>query len=285
MNTLRLFQAPQPGRLKLSEGIEDFVSYLVVERNCPNTTIRAYRNDLLQLAEFLGDKPASTVTIADLRAWLESMDLAPSTIGRKLATARSYFRFGVREGWADKNTARELDMPRRDKILPRVLTEEQVTTILDCVESKRDRAILEVLYAGGLRVSELVGLDVDDIGESHIRVFGKGGVERICPIGRKAVESLHTYVDERGDQPGPLFLNRFGNRLSDRAVRIMIDKYASTNPHAFRHSYATHLIDHGADIRDVQDLLGHRSITSTQIYTHVSPVRKIIVYNKCHPRA
>ena len=206
MNTLRVFQAPQPGRQTISEGIEDFFSYLTIERNCPDTTIRAYRNDLEQLAEFLGYKPASTVTIADLRAWLESMDHAPSTIGRKLATARSYFRFGIREGWANTNPARELDMPRHDKILPRILTEEQVTTILHCVESKRDRAILEVLYAG-------------------------------------------------------------------------------INPHAFRHSYATHLIDHGANVRDVQELLGHRSITSTQIYTHVSPVRKQAVYNKCHPRA
>ncbi len=285
MNTLRLFQAPQPGRLKLSEGIEDFVSYLVVERNCPDTTIRAYRNDLLQLAEFLGDKPAATVTISDLRAWLENMNHAPSTIGRKLATARSYFRFGIREGWANTNPARELDMPRRDKLLPRVLTEEEVTTILDHITSKRDRAILEVLYAGGLRVSELVGLDIDDVGDGYIRLFGKGGVERICPIGGKAIESLHAYINERGTASGPLFLNCHGKRLSDRAVRILLKKYASINPHALRHSYATHLIDHGADVRDVQELLGHKSITSTQIYTHVSPVRKQGVYNKCHPRA
>ena len=285
MNTLRVFQAPQPGRQTINEGIDDFISYLIVERNCPDTTIRAYRNDLEQLAKFLGDKPAATVTIADLRAWLESMDLAPSTIGRKLATARSYFRFGIREGWTNVNPARELDIPRRDKILPRILTEEQVGTILDRVESQRDRAILEVLYAGGLRVSELVGLDVDDVGESHVKVFGKGGVERICPIGRKAIESLNEYFDERGDHPGPLFLNRFGNRLSDRAVRILLEKYVGINPHTLRHSYATHLIDHGADVRDVQELLGHRSITSTQIYTHVSPVRKQAVYNKCHPRA
>ena len=220
MNTLRIFQAPQPERT-ISEGIEDFVSHLIVERNCPNTTIRAYRNDLLQLAEFLSDKPPSTVTIADLRAWLESMNYAPSTMGRKLGTARSFFRFGMREGWANKNPARELDLPRRDKILPRILTEEQVSTILDSVDSKRDRAILEVLYAGGLRVSELVGLDINDVGKSHVKVFGKGGRERICPIGRKAVAALQTYIVERGDQTGPLFLNCQGNRLSDRAVRIL----------------------------------------------------------------
>ena len=176
-------------------------------------------------------------------------------------------------------------MPRRDRMLPRVLTEEQVSTILNGVESKRDRAILEVLYAGGLRVSELVGLDLSDIGDAYVKVFGKGGRERICPIGRKAVDAIRAYIAERGKEPGALFLNCHGNRLSDRAVRILLDKYAGVNPHALRHSYATHLIDHGADVRDVQELLGHRSITSTQIYTHVSPVRKQTVYDRCHPRA
>ncbi|MBN2296937.1 MAG: site-specific integrase, partial [Pirellulales bacterium] len=153
------------------------------ERNCPDTTIRAYRNDLIQLAEFLNDKPISSVTIGDLRGWLESMrDYAASTIGRKLATARSFFRFGIREGWVEKNPARELDIPRRDRVLPTVLTEEQIESIINLVDSKRDRAILEVLYSSGARVSELVGLNLEDLGESFIKVFGKGGVERICPI-------------------------------------------------------------------------------------------------------
>ena len=284
---LQVYHAPQPGQLKLSEGIEDFISYLVVERNCPDTTIRAYRKDLEQLAEFLGDKPAAHVTISDLRAWLDHMhgNYAASTIGRKLATARSYFRFGIREGWADTNPARELDIPRRDKVLPRVLTEDEVEGLLDRVKSRRDRAILEVLYAGGLRVSELVGLDLSDVRESHVIVFGKGGVERICPIGQKAVDALQAYLDERGKEPGALFLNCHGNRLSARAVGILLEKLGDATPHTLRHSYATHLIDHGADIRDVQELLGHKSITSTQIYTHVSPVRKQAVYEKCHPRA
>ena len=176
-------------------------------------------------------------------------------------------------------------MPRRDKVLPRVLSEDEIDGLIDQVTSKRDRAILEVLYAGGLRVSELVGLDLDDIGNAHVRVFGKGGRERICPIGRKAIAALNAYIDERGEAPGAIFLNCHGGRLSDRAVRILLEKCGGVNPHALRHSYATHLIDHGADVRDVQELLGHKSITSTQIYTHVSPARKQAVYKKCHPRA
>lgn len=237
--------------------------------------------------EFLGDKPAASVSIVDLRAWLENMhgNYAPSTIGRKLATTRSYFRFGIREGWADKNPARELDMPRRDRVLPRVLTEDEIDALLDRVISRRDKAILEVLYASGARVSELVGLDLEDVGEAQVRVFGKGGWERICPIGRKAVASLGSYLEERGKEPGALFLNCHGDRLSDRAVRILLEKLSDATPHTLRHSYATHLIDHGADVRDVQEMLGHKSITSTQIYTHVSPVRKQAVYRKCHPWA
>ena len=195
MTALHVVYAPQPGQLTISQGIEDFASYLVVERNCPSTTVRAYCKDLEQLAEFLGDKATSAVTTGDLRAWLENLhgkDYAPSTIGRKLACARTYFRFGNREGWAQENPARDLDIPRRDQILPRVLTENEVEDLIDKVTSARDRALLEVLYAGGSRVSELVGLDLENVNldDAHVRVFGKGGRERICQIGRAAVEAL-----------------------------------------------------------------------------------------------
>ena len=292
MTALQVVYAPQPGQLTISQGIEDFASYLVVERNCHSTTVRAYCKDLEQLAEFLGDKPASAVTMSDLRVWLENLhgaDYAPSTIGRKLACVRTYFRFGKREGWAKDNPAQDLDIPRRDQILPRVLTENEVGDLLDKITSVRDRAILEVMYAGGLRVSELVGLDLENVNldDAHVRVFGKGGRERICPIGRAAIEALRAYLAARGAQPGALFLNYKGGRLSDRSVRKLMEKVGldKVTPHTLRHSYATHLLDRGADVRSVQELLGHKSITSTQIYTHVSPARKQAVYTQYHPRA
>jgi len=292
MTALQVVYAPQPGQLTISQGIEDFASYLVVERNCPGTTVRAYCKDLEQLAEFLGDKPASAVTMSDLRVWLENLhgaDYAPSTIGRKLACVRTYFRFGKREGWAKDNPAQDLDIPRRDQILPRVLTENEVGDLLHKITSVRDRAILEVMYAGGLRVSELVGLDLEDVNldDAHVRVFGKGGRERICPIGRAAIEALRAYLAARGAQPGALFLNYKSGRLSDRSVRKLMEKVGldKVTPHTLRHSYATHLLDRGADVRSVQELLGHKSITSTQIYTHVSPARKQAVYTQYHPRA
>ena len=158
--------------------------------------------------------------------------------------------------------------------------------LLDQVSSARDRAMLEVMYAGGLRVSELVGLDLENVNlNAHVRVMGKGGRERICPIGQAAVAALRVYLAERGEVPGALFLNYKGGRLTDRSVRKMMEKVGRATPHTLRHSYATHMIDHGADVRSLQDLLGHKSITSTQIYTHVSPVRKQAVYDQCHPRA
>jgi integrase/recombinase XerC len=291
MTALQVLHAPKPGYLTIREGIEDFGRYLVVERNCPNTTVRAYTNDMEQLAEFLGDKSVLDVTMGDLRAWLENLhgaDYAPSTIGRKLACVRTFFRFGKREGWAQDNPARELDLPRRDRVLPHVLTEGEVDNLLEKVTSVRDRAMLEVMYAGGLRVAELVGLDLEDtnLDDAHVKVFGKGGRERLCPIGRAAVDALRAYLGERGNEPGALFLNYRGGRLSDRSVRKMMDKVGlEATPHTLRHSYATHLLDHGADVRSVQELLGHKSVTSTQAYTHVSPARKQAVYKQCHPRA
>jgi len=288
MTALRILRAPLPGQLTLSEGTKDFVEYLTVERNCPPTTIRAYRTDLEQLAVFLGDKAAADVSLADLRGWIENLHGAgysPATIGRRIACVRSYFRLGKREGWAKDNPAKALDIPRRDQLLPTVLTESEVDELLNEITKPRDRAILEVMYAGGLRVSELVGLDLEHVNldDAHIRVFGKGGRERLCPIGRAAIAALQAYLAERGRDPGALFLNYQGGRLSDRSVRNLMPGDAT--PHTLRHSYATHLLDNGADIRTVQELLGHKSITSTQRYTHVSPSLKQVTYGKCHPRA
>lgn len=290
MTALRILHAPIPGQLTISQGTEDFIEYLIVERNCPATTIRAYRADLEQLAEFLGDKAAVDVTMADLRAWLENLHGAgysPATIGRKIACARSYFRLGKREGWAQDNPAKALDIPRRDEFLPTVLSVSEINAMLCEIVKPRDRAMLEVMYAGGLRVSELVALNLEHVNldDANIRVFGKGGRERLCPIGRAAITALQAYLDERGRKPGALFLNYRGGRLSDRSVQKIMGKLGDATPHTLRHSYATHLLDNGADIRTVQELLGHKSIISTQRYTHISSARKQSVYTQCHPRA
>jgi len=288
MTALKVFHAPQPGALTITEAIDDFTEYLTVERNCPDTTIRAYRLDIRQMADFLGDKPAIEVTMADLRGWIEHLHgtMSPASIGRKIATARTYFRFGIREGWAKDNPAKQLDMPRRDQILPKVLTEQQIVEILDLAAPGRDRAMLEVMYAGGLRVAELVGLNLEDVDldSCTVKVFGKGGRERMCPIGQKAVDAIMVYLKTRRLLPGPLFQNYKGNRLSDRSVRTIVKKLGDATPHTLRHSYATHLLNHGAGIRDVQELLGHKSIVSTQVYTHVSEGRKKNVHEEFHPR-
>jgi site-specific recombinase XerD len=165
------------------------------------------------------------------------------------------------------------------------LSESEVNAMLDAIVKPRDRAMLEVMYAGGLRVSELVALDLEHVNldDAHIKVFGKGGRERLCPIGRAAVAALQAYLAERGREPGALFLNYRGGRLSDRSVRKLMPE--GSTPHTLRHSYATHLLNNGADIRTVQELLGHKSIISTQRYTHVSPARKQAVYTQHHPRA
>ena len=286
--TLSLVYAPEPGLLSIREASEDFLRYLLVERNCPATTIRAYGQDLEQLAVFLGDKPAGEVTMNDLRGWLESLygRYAASSIGRKLACARSLFRCGVREGWIKVNPARALDLPRRDERLPHVISIEKVEQLLESAGSPRDLAILEVIYAAGLRVAELVSLDLEhvDLEARTVRVFGKGGRERLCPIGQAAIDAIRAYVGHRTE--GPLFLNYKGGRFTDRSVRRMLAALDNkTTPHTLRHSYATHLLDSGADIRHVQELLGHKSITSTQRYTQVSCKQKQRVYQQHHPRA
>jgi integrase/recombinase XerC len=190
---------------------------------------------------------------------------------------------------ATENPAKALDMPRRDEVLPKVLTEGGVVELLNRAVCVRDRAMLEVLYAGGLRASELVGLDLENINfdDANVRVFGKGGRERLCPIGQVATAALRAYLVERGTEPGALFLNYLGGRLSDRSVRKIMEKLGldGVTAHTLRHSYATHLLDNGADLRATQELLGHKSIVSTQRYTHVSIKRKQETHAKCHPRA
>lgn len=296
------------------QAVERFLTYLRVERNASELTIKSYREDLTALAEYLaGDDGAcpapSDIAAADLRGYVSAMhdaEYAKTTIARRLASLRSFFRFGQREQWADGNPAKALRNPRKARKLPHFLSTEEIGRLLaapagDSAAAVRDRAILEVMYSAGLRVGELVTLvDGDvDFAEGLLRVRGKGKRERLAPIGSYAARALRRWLKVRvlaksikeGDA-APLFVSRLGRKLTTRSVARMLGKHLSaagldrrTTPHTLRHSFATHLLDRGADIRSVQELLGHKSLITTQIYTHVSTASLRAAYEKAHPRA
>ncbi|MDH3717466.1 MAG: tyrosine recombinase XerC [Planctomycetota bacterium] len=296
------------------DAVERFLRYLQVERNASDLTIKSYREDLQALAEWFAEdgdecpQPADIRTL-DLRGYIASLQetgYAKSTIARRLASMRSFFKFGQREGWVEENPAKPLRNPRRARPLPHFLSTDEIGRLLDApprdtVLGKRDRAILETMYSAGLRVSELVGLiDSDlDFPAGLVRVRGKGRRERLAPIGSFAARALKSSLKVRQlakDQPNgtksAVFVNRFGRQLTTRSVGRMLEKYLKitgldqrTSPHTLRHSFATHLLDRGADIRSVQELLGHKSLVTTQIYTHVSTAGLLEVYERAHPRA
>lgn len=290
----------EPGERSLVSVTEDFVDYLRVERNASENTVEAYRRDLQDLVDFLGNQDVDQVEMGHLRDFLKSLHKAghcASTIGRKLATLRSFFVFAQREGLVEVNYARAIRAPKREHRLPHLVDATQIPQLLDAPGTDRlglrDRAILEVIYSAGLRVSELVGLNIEDVNleAGTVKVLGKGKRERLAPIGQCAIEALVAWLEVRGDSEA-VFLNYQGNRLSTRGVQKMLEKYLKaagldeqTTPHSLRHSFATHLLDDGADLRSVQEMLGHQSITSTQIYTHVSKARQRAVYQEHHPRA
>jgi integrase/recombinase XerC len=294
--------------------IGHFLQYLRVERGASPHTIKSYREDLHALAEYLADgdgqSPApGSVTTNELRGFVSALHdagYAKSSISRRMASVRSFMRFGQREGWAKSNPAKALRNPRKSRTLPHFLTTEEVGKLLaapkgDSPAAIRDRAILETLYSAGLRVSELVGLvdgDLDFVA-GIARIRGKGKRERLAPIGSYAARALKRWLEVRKLSPrektgreAPVFTNKFGKRLTTRSVARMLDKYLKetgldqrTSPHTLRHSFATHLLDRGADIRSVQELLGHKSLVTTQIYTHVSTANLKAAYEKAHPRA
>ncbi|HVX61294.1 MAG TPA: tyrosine recombinase XerC [Pirellulales bacterium] len=298
----------------MQTAIARFLQYLQVERNCSTYTIKSYREDLEALAEYLTERygqppsPGDIVTL-DLRGYLSGLHeqgLAKSTIARRLASMRSFFRFGQREGWAKSNPAKPLRNPRKSRSLPHFLSSEELGKLLEAPPASemlglRDRAILEVLYSAGLRVSELVGLNEGDLdlAAGIVRVRGKGKRERLSPVGSFAAQAVKQWLRVRRVSPrepegrnAPLFINRHGRRLTTRSVGRMLEKYLTitgldrrTTPHTLRHSFATHLLDGGADIRSVQELLGHKSLVTTQIYTHVSTANLRAAYEKAHPRA
>ena len=294
--------------------IERFIEYLRVERNASPLTLKSYEEDLIALVLYLEEveeRPVKIVevTTLDLRrfiAQLQEEGYAKSTISRKLACLRSFFRFAVREGWIEANIAKPLRNPRAGRKLPHFLSAEEIAKLLESPPSNtpsglRDREILETMYSSGLRVSELVGLGLEDIDfpAGLIRVRGKGRKERLSPLGSYAQKALKKWIAKRNPDPqagkdhtSAVFLNRFGRRLTSRSVGRMLEKCLKqcgldqrTSPHTLRHSFATHLLDRGADIRSVQELLGHKSLITTQIYTHVSTARLREVYETAHPRA
>ncbi len=298
----------------MQRSIDRFLRYLKVERNSSDLTIKSYREDLTLLVEYFTEtrgrlpKPAA-ITPQDLRTYVAALHeagYAKSSVARRLASLRSYFRFAQREGLCDSNPAKPLRNPRRERKLPHFLTNREIGTLLSAPPHNepmglRDRAIFETLYSAGLRVSELVGMNLDDLDLSAglVRVRGKGKRERLAPLGSHAVKALRTWIKRRSLAKGqpkregsPVFLNKYGKRLSARSVARMLDKYLKltgldtrTSPHTLRHSFATHLLDRGADIRSVQELLGHKSLVTTQIYTHVSTAGLRAAYEKAHPRA
>ncbi|MBN2581211.1 MAG: tyrosine recombinase XerC [Pirellulales bacterium] len=299
----------------MQEAIERFLQYLQVERNASPLTLKSYREDLSALVSYLSESSSGrlpdpgAVGVQQLRGYvadLHARGYSKATTARRLASLRSFFRFGQREGWVDANPAKPLRNPRKSRPLPHFLSTEAVGQLLesppgDAPMGLRDRAILETMYSAGLRVSEVVGLDDGDLDFSAevLRVRGKGRRERLSPIGSYALKALRRWLRTRKLNtkipPGPaapVFVNKFGRRLTTRSVGRMLEKYlqqtgldARTSPHTLRHSFATHLLDRGADIRSVQELLGHKSLVTTQIYTHVSTASLRAAYEKAHPRA
>jgi len=292
-----------------------FLTYLEVERNASQLTVKSYREDLIALAEYLTEARGGVcptpgeITVLELRGYVAALHeagYAQTTIARRLASLRSFFRFGQREGWVKANTAKPLRNPRKPRRLPHFLATEDIGRLLTAPPNsnpmgRRDRAILETMYSAGLRVSEVVGLDESDLDfeAGIVRVRGKGRKERLAPIGSYAIQALRRWLkvrrvsvrEPRGPQ-APVFLNKFGRRLTTRSVARMLEKHLRragldlrTTPHSLRHSFATHLLDRGADIRSVQELLGHKSLITTQIYTHVSTAGLREVYQRAHPRA
>ena len=327
--------ASLPAEKPFTPLVRQFLDYLRLEKHFSDYTIKSYGADLLQFAQFLAGEigrgsranaieapkspmnPAAVdelqvkcepLTIREFLAYLYAQNYTKSTTARKLATLRSFFKFLIRRGLVSVNPLSTIRTPKQEKRLPKCLDLEQVQKLLEApgdadLLSARDKAMLEVLYSSGIRVSELVELDTADLDlqEGVLRVKGKGRKDRLTPIGSQAIKALQRYFEMRqmggggaGGQPmtGRVFLNKHGDALSTRSVRRKLDKYLvaagldpGISPHTLRHSFATHLLNNGADLRSVQELLGHQSLSTTQIYTHLTTSRMKEVYDQAHPRA
>lgn len=298
----------------MQTAVPRFLRYLQVERNASELTIKSYREDLTSLTDYLTDAfghppTPSEITPLDLRGYVAALHeagYAKTSVARRLASLRSFYRFAQRESLAEQNPAKPIRNPRPDRKLPHFLSTDEVGKLLDAPSADdpaglRDRAILETMYSAGLRVSETVGVNDEDLDfeAGLVRVRGKGKRERLSPLGSFAVRAIRRWLRERKLSPreprngsAPVFVNKFGRRLTTRSVARMLEKHlrgtgldTRTTPHTLRHSFATHLLDRGADIRSVQELLGHKSLITTQIYTHLSTAGLREAYEKAHPRA
>ena len=301
--------------------IDRFIDHLRIERNASVHTLRSYAADLEQLRRFLiskelytdensGDVSVAKIDRLAIRAFLSHLfrERKKSSLVRKIAAQRSFFAYLVAEGILPLNPAEMVATPKQDKPLPTFLPVDEVFSLMDAPDptgiwGARDRAILEVLYSCGIRVSELVGLSDGDADSflGILKVYGKGGKERIVPIGEKAMKALQQYLPLRDEvlaqrkrqgTPSPFFINTRGGRLTSRSVARILQKHIlrcgllrRVSPHALRHSFATHLLDAGADLRSIQEMLGHVSLSTTQKYTHVSADKLMEIYDRAHPRA
>ncbi len=302
--------------------LAQFFDHLRYERNVSEHTLRNYRSDLIQFLDYLapadrrsGKRNAPDIHEIDhitIREWLSTLHSAQrkkASVARKLAALRTFFQFLVREGVIELNPAKLVSTPRLEKKLPQHLSIEEAIKFIETPDTetdlgKRNRAMLELMYATGVRVSELTKMDLSDVDFRNklIRVTGKRRKERIVPFGDPASEALKAYLSVRDRflnngavserEPEAVFLNYQGTRITTRSVGRMVEKYIhicagmhDISPHSLRHSFATHLLDSGADLRDIQELLGHARLSSTQIYTHVSMEKLIKVYDKAHPKA
>jgi len=299
--------------------IEKYLRFLKVERNASPHTITSYKNDLSTFVNFCTiqqeieseEIDINTITRLTIRLWLGDLSdkgLAKSSISRKVAALRSFFKYCFKRGHIDKNPAHLLVVPKKDKTLPKTVTSTDLERLLESVDittpkGLQDRAILEVFYGTGIRVSELVGLNITDVDLSsgQILVLGKGNKQRVIPLGKTAINILREFKKQRinlygartdSDARKAMFLAAGGQRIYDRIVRYMVERYLKAHsevtqksPHVLRHSFATHMMDNGADIRIIKEFLGHASLAATQIYTHTSVERLKNVYEQAHPRA
>jgi len=288
--------------------IFDFIRYLKIEKNVSTHTERSYLSDLEQFADFLNGKDAAGIDHQTLRQFIALLlknETKKSSIARKLSAVRSFFKYLNREGILAGNPARLVSTPRRENRLPAVLTVDDAQRLIEAprtttrVESDvtfRDQAVLETLYSTGIRASELIGMNHDDIDRHDrlVRIRGKGRKERVVPIGQKALRAIDAYLASKRDStgPAPIFTGPSGKRLTARTVQRILENYRKSlgltqkaSPHTLRHSFATHLLESGADLRAIQELLGHASLSTTQRYTHLNLDSLMETYDKAHPRA
>jgi integrase/recombinase XerC len=302
--------------VRLDDALEKFMVHLATERRASPNTVSAYRGDLLALAAFVKDKrPGGEALVADidvyvLRGWLGTLSriVTASSVARKIAAVRTWMRFLRKRGFIDKSPADELSSPKVRRPLPTFLSVDAAAQVMEAPDisttaGKRDRAVLELLYGSGLRVGELAALALGDLDlpGASARVLGKGSKERLVPLGRKSIEAIRAWLAVRAElahpktgalDPCALFVSARGARLGVRAVQVLVQRFgalgagrADLHPHALRHTAATHLLDGGADLRAIQELLGHASLSTTQRYTHVSMEHLLKVYDAAHPLA